>query len=160
MKNEYLFGFDVRNMIMFSFLAILPNLLGMLHYTTIFGLRVHFFQYAIFLAAILYGPIGGMVSGAVGSVYVAMALGNPYIVVGNVILGFVFGLFVRLKWNLVISVLAAYAIQLVWLIPSDIYLAHMPVNVVWMVVFSLLISNVIFVSLAGMTAEKIKHLLL
>jgi len=141
---------------MLSFLAIVPNFLGMLHYTTIFGLRIHFFQYAIFLAALLYGPIGGFVSGAIGSVYVAIALNNPYILVGNVILGLCFGLFIRYGWNVVSAVLIAYMIQLPWLWVTDVYLTNMPVSVVNTIVLSLLISNLIFVTFAKLTYNKLR----
>ncbi len=154
MEFKNIFEFDTKNLLIISFLALLPNLLGMMHYTTVFGLRIHFFQYAIFLAAILYGPFGGFISGAVGSVYVAVALNNPYIIVGNIILGTLVGLFVKMDWNIIIAVLTAFAIQLIWLIPTDIYLIGMPVIAVKMIVFSLLISNIIFGALAGITAKR------
>ena len=116
-----------KTITLLSFLAVFPNILG-LYSTTIFGVRIHFFQYLIFLAAIIYGPSGGLISGAFGSVWTAIALNNPYILIGNMILGFFIGFFIRLKWNIILAVLTAYLIQLPWLWLTDIYLAHMPVK--------------------------------
>ncbi len=160
---EYKSIFDIRygwkTFAMLSFLAVLPNFLGMLQYTTIFGLRIHFFQYAIFLAALLYGPIGGLVSGTIGSVYVALALNNPYIMIGNMILGFCFGLFIRYGWNFIVAVLTAYAIQLPWLWVTDVYFVNMPVPAVNTIIISLLVSNLILVALSKLTFNKIKSFL-
>ena len=139
-------------------LALLPNLLGMYSYTTSFGLRIHFFQYLIFLAAIIYGPTGGLISGAFGSIWTAIALHNPYILVGNIILGFFVGFFLRLKWNIIIAVLAAYLIQLPWLWLTDVYLVNMPVNAVNMVVAALFVSNIIWAAGAMVTAKYVKNI--
>ena len=158
-KNIFGFSQNWKTFAMLSFLALLPNFLGMLQYTTVFGLRIHFFQYAIFLAALLYGPVGGFVSGAIGSVYVAISLNNPYVIIGNIILGLCFGLFIRYGWHWMAAVLAAYAIQMPWLWITDVYFAKMPVLLVITVVASLLISNIIFVSLAKLTYTRIKDYL-
>jgi len=159
MEYKNIFGFDnewnLKTISLLAFLAIFPNVFGMLH-TTIFGVRIHFFQYLIFLAAIIYGPIGGAVSGAFGSIWTAVALNNPYILIGNVILGFFVGYFVRLKWYVMLAVLGAYLIQLPWLWVTDVYLAHMPVKSVRMIVIALLLSNVIWGSIAGLTSRHIK----
>jgi uncharacterized membrane protein len=142
-----------------AFLAIFPNILGLYH-TTIFGIRIHFFQYLIFLAAIIYGPLGGLISGTFGSLYTAIALNNPYIIIGNILLGTLFGIFIRLKWNIIIAVLTAYLIQLPWLWLTDIYLANMPINIVKGIVIALLLSNILWAAIAGITAKKIKNLII
>lgn len=156
-----IFDIDVswtwKSISVLAMLAIFPNVLGLFH-STVFGVRIHFFQYLIFLAAIVYGPVGGLVSGAFGSVYTAIALNNPYIVIGNIILGGLFGIFIRLGWNVILSVLAAYAIQLPWLWATDVYLAHMPVSAVNSIVIALLISNVIWAFAAGWSSRFVSGL--
>jgi len=161
-KYNNLFDFDMRwtwrAVGLLAFLAIFPNILGLYH-TSIFGVRIHFFQYLIFLAALIYGPYGGLISGAFGSMYTAIALHNPYIIIGNMLLGSLFGLFVRLKWNVIMAVLTAYLIQLPWLWVTDIYLVGMPVNVVKGVVVALLVSNIIWAKVAGWSSNHIKNLI-
>ena len=124
----------------------------------IFGVRVHFFQYLIFLAAIIYGPAGGFISGAVGSIYTSFALNNPYIMIGNIILGTVFGVLIRLKWNIILAVLTSYLIQLPWLYLTDVYLVHMPVKVVQGVIIALLFSNILWAVVAKLSYKKIRNL--
>lgn len=163
--NEYkhIFNFNIKwtwkTLTLLSFLAISPNILGLFH-TTILGVRIHFFQYLIFLAALIYGPYGGLISGAFGSLYTAIALNNPYIIIGNIILGGLFGLFIRLKWNLIIAALAAYLIQMPWLWVTDIYLAHMPISVVNGIVIALFFSDLLWAAVAGLTYKRIKKVIL
>ena len=156
--NKNILNFNIKwtwkTITLLSFLAIFPNILGLFH-TTIFGIRIHFFQYLIFLAAIIYGPAGGLISGTFGSLYTAIALNNPYIIIGNIILGTLFGLFIRLKWNILLAVLTAYAIQLPWLITTDIYLAHMPINIVKGIVIALFFSNILWAVVAKFTYKKV-----
>lgn len=161
-EYKRIFDFNIKwtwkTISLLSFLAIFPNVLGLFH-TTILGVRIHFFQYLIFLAAIIYGPIGGLISGGFGSVWTAVALNNPYIIVGNMLLGVLFGLFIRLKWNLIIAALTAYLIQMPWLWITDIYLAHMPVNVVKGIVVALFFSDILWASIAGWSSKYIKGLI-
>lgn len=99
-KIEYKNIFDVelnwKSISLFVFLAIFPNVLGLFH-TTLFGVKIHFFQYLIFLAAVIYGPLGGAIAGASGSLYTAALLNNPYIIIGNIMLGSLVGLFFQKK---------------------------------------------------------------
>ncbi len=161
MQYKNIFNFDIKwtwkNITLFSFLAIFPNVLGLFH-TTVFGVRVHFFQYLIFLAALIYGPVGGIISGAFGSIWTAAALNNPYVLVGNVILGGLFGLFIRLRWNLIIAALAAYLIQMPWLWLTDVYLAGMPVKAVNAIVIALFFSDLLWAAFAGLSSRFVKKL--
>jgi len=140
------------------FLAVMPNVLGYFSFSTPFGFNIHLFQYLIFLAALLYGPAGGGISGAAGSIYPAFALHNPYIIIGNMILGIFVGLFSK-KTSIFLAVLAAYAIQLPFLWITDVYLAGMPVNIVQVVVFVLLIENILSAAAAKLTYKKAKELI-
>ena len=147
-----------KTITLLSFLVIFTNILSLYH-LTLFGVKIHFFQYLIFLAAMIYGPIGGLISGAIGSIYTSIALNNPYLIVGNIILGTLFGLFIRLKWNIILAALTAYIIQLPWLLYTDIYLLNMPINIVKGIVIALLISNILWAIVAGLTWKKVKILI-
>ena len=155
-ENFFDIKFNWRTVSLLCFLAVFPNILGAFH-TTVWGVRVHFFQYLVFLAAIIYGPAGGVISGAFGSVYTAIALHNPYIIVGNVLLGGLTGLFIkRYNFHVISAVLTAYLIQMPWLWVTDIYLAGMPMKAVNSIVVALLISDLIWGFAAWLTWKKIK----
>lgn len=147
---------NFRHTILFLALAVLPNFFGLLSFQTPFGFRIHFFQYLIFLAAAIYGPIGGAATGMVGSVYTAAALNNPYVIIGNAILGFFAGLFVK-KTNVIVAAMAAYLIQLPWLWVTDVYLVGMPLPAVKLAVVSLLVSNLALSAFANLTYKPIKE---
>lgn len=153
------FGFEYtrRNVILLLFLVLLPNLLGMLNYTTLLGLRFHFFQYGIFLAALTYGRWGGLLAGCLGSAYVAASLGNPYVIIGNMILGYFTGYFSGCGLNPMKSSMAAFVLQLPWLVVSDIYLAGMGAYAVLLVVLSLALSNLVFSAFAGFSAILVRR---
>lgn len=158
-KNILTIKFSAKSVILLMFLAALPNLFGMINMPTVWGFKIHVFQYFIFLAAILYGPVGGVIAGAFGSAFTALALNNPYVMIGNMILGFFVGYFFRRKWNLILAVLVAYVIQLPWLYYSDIYLAHLPVNIVRGVVIALFFSNIVWGIVTHLTYQPIKKLI-
>ncbi|MFH1255903.1 MAG: hypothetical protein V1494_01290 [Candidatus Diapherotrites archaeon] len=157
-----LFGNGVKwtwkSMLMLGFLAVFPNLLGLISVPTGLGFNFHVFQILIFTAALIYGPFGGAVSGLFGSLYSAAVLNNPYIIFGNILLGFFFGVFAK-KTNPVFAVLGAFAIQLPWLWVTDIYFAHMPTAAVQLVVVSLLASNILWAFLAVKSYKKVKALI-
>src|SRR3989338_6602954 len=113
-ENIFKLKFNWKTFSLLVFLVIFPNILGMFN-INLFGIRIHFFQYLIFLAAMLYGPLVGALSGAFGSIWTALALNNPYIIIGNIILGLFTGLFFKKKLNIMLAVLLAYLIQLPWL---------------------------------------------
>lgn len=148
--------FGLRKILLLLSLLILPNFLALFHFS-FFGLRIHFFQYFIFVSAFIFGPAGGVLSGGLGSLYTAIALNNPYIAVGNMILGGFAGFFMK-KTGIIPAVLSAYLIQLPWLWLTDVYLAGMQIRYVNMIVLALLASNIICASFAELTAEKIKRM--
>ena len=159
-----IFGMEVKftykSIALLSFLAVFPNILGLIVLPTPFGFNLHLFQYLIFAAALLYGPFGGLVSGAFGSVYTALLLNNPYIIFGNIILGFFFGYFAKnKKIHVLPAMFIAYAIQLPWLYVTDIYLAKMPLPAVQGVIIALLASNILWAYLAGKSYKQIGKLI-
>jgi hypothetical protein len=141
---------------MFFILLILPNFLGMMNITTDYGFKVHFFQAAVFIAALIYGPVGGLLSGLFGSAYSTIIMGNPYIAVGNAILGFMVGIFVRYGFSTIVAVLLAFVIQLFWLIPTDLFLMNMPLKVLFMLIAALFASNIVWAIAVDFGTKKIK----
>ncbi len=162
-RNINLFGNEFavswRNIMLLGTLAIFPNILGMVVLETPFGFKLHIFQILIFAAALLYGPFGGAVSGGFGSVWTAILLGNPYIIIGNIILGGIVGYLAKNKGvNIITAAMIAFTIQLPWLWFSDIYLAGMPIVVVNGVMWALLISNFIMATLVFIFRKRIRKL--
>ncbi|MBD3164263.1 hypothetical protein GF323_03620 [Candidatus Woesearchaeota archaeon] len=160
MDYKNIFSFDIKwsskTVSLFIFLLILPNFLGMINLSTKTGFKIHFFQYAVFLAAIIYGPKGGLLSGFVGSTYSAFIMHNPYIAVGNAILGFFTGLFIRYGSKTILAVLLAYIIQLPWLILTDYFLVHLPMSFIMPLIMALFFSNIVWAIAAHYTAKLVK----
>ncbi|MFH1316390.1 MAG: ECF transporter S component [Candidatus Woesearchaeota archaeon] len=163
MEYKNLFSFDIewnyKKLSLFIFLLALPNLLGIVNIGTVFGFKIHLFQIAIFLAAMIYGPTGGFLSGLIGSSYSAFIMGNPYIAIGNAILGFFAGLFLRYGIKTVLAVLLAYAIQLPWLVLTDYYLVGLSAVFIQSLAIALLVSNLIWAVAVDYIAKQIKPLL-
>jgi uncharacterized membrane protein len=84
-----------------------------------FTSSIHFFQLAIFLAAILAGPWAGLLSGAVGSLYMSVTR-VPFIVGGIAILGGCTGLFAK-KLRPVTASLLAFLVQLPYVLVTDYF---------------------------------------
>jgi len=159
LQYESVFGikFSRRSAMLLAFLALLPNALGMIVLQTPFGFKFHFFQIAVFMAALLYGKWGGALSGAAGSVYTAIALGNPFVIGGNVILGFFAGTFAK-KQNFLVAAMAAFAIQLPWLYFTDLAVG-MPESAVMGVMAALFFSNIVWAAGAGLVFKRIRALI-
>jgi len=158
MHNENVLKFDVsfKSISMLLILGLLPNILGMLNIPTVMGFKIHVFQYVVFIAAALYGPVGGVVSGGLGSMFTAVALSNPYIAVGNMILGFMTGFFIKKGFGIIPSVLLAFAIQAPWLYVSDVYLVGMSAKLVVNILMALLFSNVLWAVAAKYSYKSIE----
>ncbi|MBU0757368.1 MAG: hypothetical protein KKF44_04830 [Nanoarchaeota archaeon] len=165
MKYNYdyrqMFSFDAewnfKTVSLFIFLLIVPNILGMLNISTPFGFKLHFFQLGIFMAAMIYGPMGGLLTGIIGSAYSAILMSNPYILLFNAVLGFFAGVFYRKNISAVISVLLAFMIELPILMTIDYYIVGMPMKVMLMLVFALFVSNVIWAIIADKAAKPMKN---
>jgi len=153
-KTVFEAEYSFRSIAMLAFLAIFPNILGLVVLQTPFGFKFHLFQVLVFVAALAFGKWGGALAGATGSIYTAIALGNPYIVIGNVLLGFFTGVFAK-RTHVVLAVLGAYAIQVPWLYFTDL-LVGMPEPVVRGVIVSLLLSNIVWAFVAGALFKRIR----
>ncbi|MBU2100986.1 hypothetical protein KKG83_07570 [Candidatus Micrarchaeota archaeon] len=150
------FWLDKKSVSLFVFLALLPNLVGLISFSTEFGFKFHVFQYVIFLAALIYGPFGGAVSGGFGSIFTALTLNNPYLILGNIILGAVFGLLLKKGVPLFKAGLTAFLAQIPFLYFTDVYLIGMNSTVVQKLIIALFLGNLVWLFLAKFTFNKIK----
>ncbi len=82
-----------------------------------FTSAVHFFQLAIFLCGILTGPWAGLMSGAIGGLYMS-ATKIPFVFGGIAILGGSVGLFAK-KVRPVYAGLLAWVVQAPYVIVTD-----------------------------------------
>jgi hypothetical protein len=140
-------------------LALLPNLLGMINLASPWGFKIHVFQAAIFLAALLFGRWAGLIAGAGGSLYVAAALSNPFILFGNALLGFFTGHFAEKGVRPVVAVMLAFAIQLPWLVVTDHLFMGLPWPFIGALVASLAVSNLVWAVAAAWAAAPLRRLL-
>jgi uncharacterized membrane protein len=158
-KNTFNFTWNYKTLGLFIFLLAIPNVLSMINLPTPFGFQLHVFQFAVFVAALLYGPMGGALSGLVGSAYSAVMMHNPYLAVGNMLLGLFVGLFARYGLHTLLAVGLAYLLQLPWLIITDYSLVHLPAQFILMLVIALALSNLIWAIGAHFSVRFIKPLL-
>ena len=162
MKNQIAYEFEInfKSISFLVFLALLPNLLGAINLPTFFGFKIHTFQYAVFIAAIIFGPVGGAISGGIGSIFSSIVLKNPYIVIGNMLLGFLSGYFIQRGMGFVQSVLLAFSIQMPFVYLTDVYLQGMSHAQVVSILLALFVSNIIWVTAAKYTYRPIKGMVL
>ncbi len=141
-----------------ALLVVLPFLLSLININFAQSWKLHFFPAAVILAAIVYGAKGGLVAGIAGSLYSAIILGNPYLILGNAFFGLLTGVFYKKSGKIIPSVLMAYACELPWLIGSDYYLAHLSGDFITRLVLVLLLSNLIWASLINLGIVPVKKL--
>lgn len=146
---------SVVSALTFVMLVIITQVLSFINLPTIYGFKIHLFQVAVFSGAIIFGPITGGLIGGLGSIYSGLLMHNPYLVVGNIILGFFMGLFIKKGIHPVVSALLAFAIQLPWLIATDKYLMHMPNLVLKSLVIALLITNTMWALIVSLYYKKL-----
>jgi len=78
------------------------------------------------LSGVIGGPVSGLVTGAIGGVYMAMLRSDPTIVIGNGLLGLFTGLFAR-KTRPVLAGIAAWAlIQAPWIYLTGTLIFNVP----------------------------------
>ncbi len=148
-----------RVVVAFGLLVFLPCLLSLINVTFAQNWKVHFFPAAIILAAISFGPAGGLLAGISGSLYSAILLGNPYLMVGNALMGFLTGVFFRKTLNIIPSVMLAFACQLPWLILSDYYFAGLSSMFIAQLVVVLFLGNLLWALLISLGMKPIKKYL-
>jgi uncharacterized membrane protein len=130
----------------------LANLLGFLA-VQMGPVRVHFLQLPIILTALALGPLPGALVGFLGPTVNALFLpqANPYILVGNAILGFITGLvnrrisgrFKRPIFPQTISVVSAFMVQAPYVYLTDVYLVGMPSLIVQLIMAALFLEDIV-----------------
>lgn len=143
----------------FGLLVLLPSFLSLINVTFAQSWKIHFFPAAIFLSAVSFGPIGGLIAGVTGSLYSAIFLGNPYLMVGNALLGVMTGVFFRKTGKMIPSVMLAFACQLPWLVVSDYYFMHLPTEFIAKLAVVLLLGNLLWALLIHLNMKPIKKYL-
>ncbi len=148
-----------RAALAFGLLVLLPCLLSLINITFAESWKIHFFPAAIMLAAVNFGPAGGLIAGVTGSLYSAVLLGNPYLVAGNALLGLMTGIFFRKTGKMIPSVLLAFACQLPWLIVSDYYFVYLPAMFIAKLALVLFLGNLFWALLIDLAMKPIKKYL-
>ena len=131
-----------------------------------FASKIHFTQIPIFLSANLYGPWAGLLTGAIGGLFMSYTAGIPFIIGGLAILGFSSGfLSHRLKLRSFFSSIFAWCIQAPYVLVTDyiwfVYSRLMPspiaLNVITTILIKLTIEAIISALLTTMIIQYIKR---
>ncbi|MDI6742759.1 MAG: hypothetical protein QMD11_08460 [Smithella sp.] len=142
-----------------TLLLIFPFVLSMINLEFAQNWKVHFFPAAIILAALFFGATGGLVAGVAGSLYSAMLLGNPYLIVGNAILGFCTGFFYKKTDKLILSVILAFLCQLPWLIVTDYYFMNLSVEFITKLIIVLLLADILWAAVIQLMSKPLRRYL-
>lgn len=140
-------------------LVVIPFALSVINIQIANTWKIHFFQAAVFLAALRFGVAGGVAAGVSGSLFTAVTLGNPYLIVGNIILGGMTGIIFRKTQRLIPAVLLAYCCQLPWLIVSSYFFVGLPAPFIAGLVAILLLSNMLWASLITLCMKPLERYL-
>ncbi len=125
-----------------------------------FSSKVHFSQAPIFIGSVLAGPWAGLLTGAIGGLYMAYSVGIPFIIGGLAILGFSAGLLAkRLKMRPFLSSILAWCVQAPYVFATDyvwfVYSGMMPSPVALTVVTTIPIKNTVEAVIASILTEVI-----
>lgn len=132
-----------------------------------FSSAIHFSQLPIFVSGIFAGPWAGLLTGAVGGLYMSISVNIPFIIGGLALLGLSAGFFAkRLKLRPLLSSILAWCVQAPYVCITD-YLwftsfSLMPPPVAQAVVSTILVKmtveNLISSVLAEMLIRAIKRI--
>lgn len=140
-------------------MVILLFLLSLINLTFAQNWKVHFFPAAIIGYALILGAAGGLVAGIVGSLYSALLLGNPYLIAGNALFGFLTGVFYKQTHKIILSVVLAFICELPWLMVSDYYFMRLPAEFIIRLVVVLSLTNMLWASLIRFLHQPLRRLL-
>ncbi len=120
-----------------------------------FEILIHFSQPPIFLSGILAGPVPGLITGAVGGLYMSVTK-IPFIVGGLAILGCSAGLLAK-KLNSFLSGILAWSIQAPYVLVTDYVWFTLFVgrsqSVVWVILTPIMIKLTIEAVLSSFLAK-------
>jgi hypothetical protein len=142
-----------------SVLIIFPFALSMINLTFAQSWKVHFSPAAVILAAAIFGGAGGLVAGIAGSLYSAVLLGNPYLIVGNALFGVLTGIFYKQTNQIIISVMLAFICEIPWLIVSDYYFMHLPAVFIAKLIVVLFLADVFWAGLIQLVDNPLRKYL-
>jgi len=121
------------------------------------GVTVHFTQLPIYLAALLAGPAAGLITGAVGALYMSFAK-IPFIIGGLAILGFVTGI-LRRRCRPFIAGVLAWVVQAPYVMVTDFVwfsvFVKMPAQAAWALILQLIITLTVEAVISSALAEII-----
>jgi len=127
-----------------------------------FASKIHFTQLPIFISAALAGPFAGLLTGAIGGLYMSYTVGIPFIVGGLAILGLSAGVLAqRLQAHPVLFSIGAWCIQAPYVFVTDyvwfVYSRLMPSSIALTVITTILINLTIEAIIASIIATMIIH---
>jgi uncharacterized membrane protein len=121
------------------------------------GITVHFTQLPIYLAALLAGPVAGLITGAVGALYMSFAR-IPFIIGGLGILGLVTGV-LRKRCRPFVAGMLAWVVQAPYVIVTDFVwftvFSKMSAEGAWTLILQLMITLTIEAVISAALAEVI-----
>lgn len=108
-----------------------------------FNSELHFSQIPIFISGILAGPWAGLLTGAIGGLYMS-AVRIPFIIGGFAILGLAIGFFAqKLKIRLLFAGIMALCVQAPYVFVTDyiwfVYFTQMPPSVALTTIITILL---------------------
>jgi uncharacterized membrane protein len=131
-----------------------------------FASKFHFTQLPIFISALLSGPLAGLLTGAIGGLYMSYTVGIPFIIGGLGILGCSAGFLAhRLKRGPLASSIFAWCIQApyvfvtdyVWFVSSRLMPSSVALTVITTILLNLTIEAVITSIIATTVVHYIKR---
>jgi uncharacterized membrane protein len=147
----------LTNILSLDFLVI-PIIIGP------FASAIHISQLAVLVSGTFAGPLSGLLTGAIGGIYMSYSRGIPFIIGGLALLGFSAGLFAkRLKLRPFLSSILALCVWAPYVLVTDyvwfIYSGLMPPQVALTVVTTILINLTVETVIASILTEIIVHYL-
>jgi len=144
-------------------MAALANILSLDFFTILFVIgpfasKIHLTQLAIFISGTFAGSSSGLLTGAIGGIYMSYSVSIPFIVGGLALLGFTAGFFSkRLKLRPLFSSLLAWCVQAPYVLITDyvwfVYSRLMPPKVALPVITTILINLTLEAIVTSILAE-------
>jgi uncharacterized membrane protein len=132
-----------------------------------FSSKIHFTQLPIFISGFLAGPWIGLLTGAIGGIYMSFSVGIPFIIGGLALLGFSTGLFAKkMKLNPFFSSILAWCVQApyvfvtdyAWFVVSGVMPSPAALTVVTTILVNLTVEAIISSFLAEVVIRYIKRI--
>lgn len=143
-----------------ALMAALSNILSIAPFTIPiqagpFPTEIHFTQIPIFLSGILAGPWAGLLTGAVGGLYMSF-MRIPFIIAGLAIMGFSAGLFAK-KLRPLFSGILAWCVQAPYVLVTDYVwftsFIRMPTPAAWAALSAVMIKLTVEAIIASVLVE-------